>query len=171
MNAWKLVQLSLNERRRPFLRCPLLLLPEIHAIQVSIRDLSVHQRNVIGGKAGKECVPTPRLINQSTADISELVDEKSIKQLPFNGRDPSSLVLLAPGTTNVLNPGGKLQAVNSIPTETGASANDGRQGSTDYLLDGVQSVDTYLLLEAPFPNADAMQEFRVITNHWSRVPA
>ena len=108
----------------------------------------------------------PELINQSTADISELVDENSIKQLPLNGRDPSSLVLLAPGTTNVLNRGGKLQAVNSIPTETGASANGGRQGSTYYLLDGVQNMATYLLLDAPFPNADATQEFRVITNNY-----
>ncbi len=109
---------------------------------------------------------TPALINQSTAELSELVDENSIKQLPLNGRDPSSLVLLAPGTTNVLNRGGKLQAVNSIPTETGASANGGRQGSTYYLLDGVQNMDTYLLLDAPFPNADATQEFRVITNNY-----
>ena len=106
------------------------------------------------------------LINQSTAEVSTLVDENAIKQLPLNGRDPSSLVLLAPGTTNVLNRGGKLQAVNSIPTETGASANGGRQGSTYYLLDGVQNMDTYLLLDAPFPNADATQEFRVITNNY-----
>ena len=108
----------------------------------------------------------PQLINESTADISELVNEHAIKELPLNGRDPSSLVLLAPGTTNVLNRGGKLQAVNSIPTETGASANGGRQGSTYYLLDGVQNMDTYLLLDAPFPNADATQEFRVITNNY-----
>ncbi len=108
----------------------------------------------------------PALIDQSTAQVSTLVDENAIKQLPLNGRDPSSLVLLAPGTTNVLNRGGKLQAVNSIPTETGASANGGRQGSTYYLLDGVQNMDTYLLLDAPFPNADATQEFRVITNNY-----
>jgi hypothetical protein len=69
-------------------------------------------------------------INQSTAEISSLVDEHAIKELPLNGRDPSSLVLLAPGITNVLNASGVLQTTNSFPTETGASANGGRQGST-----------------------------------------
>jgi hypothetical protein len=106
------------------------------------------------------------LINQSTAEISEVVNESSIKQLPLNGRDPSSLVLLAPGMTNVLNRGGFLQTSNAFPTETGASANGGRQGSTYYLLDGVQNMDTYLSLAAPFPNADATQEFRVISNNY-----
>ena len=106
------------------------------------------------------------VINSSTAELSEVVNERSVKELPLNGRDPSSLVLLAPGTTNVLNTAGVLQTTNSFPTETGASVNGGRQGSTYYLLDGVQNMDTYLLLAAPFPNADATQEFRVITNNF-----
>lgn len=106
------------------------------------------------------------LINASTAEVSSLVNEHAVKELPLNGRDPSSLVLLAPGVTNVLNAGGTLQAIAAFPTETGASANGGRQGSTYYLLDGVQNMDTYLLLAAPFPNADATQEFRVITNNF-----
>ena len=109
------------------------------------------------------------LIDQSTAQLSNLVGEHAIKELPLNGRDPASLVLLSPGITNVLNApngSGSLQTTNAFPDETGASANGGRQGSTYYLLDGVQNLDTYLLLAAPFPNADATQEFRVITNNF-----
>ena len=107
------------------------------------------------------------LINTTTAEISSVVDEHAVTQLPLNGRDPSSLVLLSPGVTNVLNTGGGyLQSGFSFPTETGASANGGRQGSTYYLLDGVPNIDTYLGLAAPFPNADATQEFRVITNNF-----
>jgi hypothetical protein len=107
------------------------------------------------------------LINATTAEISTVVDQHAISQLPLNGRDPSSLVFLAPGVTNVLNTGGGyLQTGFSFPTETGGSANGGRQGSTYYLLDGVQNMDTYLLLAAPFPNSDAVQEFRVISNNF-----
>src|ERR1700733_4275426 len=107
------------------------------------------------------------LINTTTAELSTVVNGESITQLPLNGRDPSSLVLLAPGTTNVLNTGGgALQSGFSFPTEQGASANGGRQGSTYYLLDGVPNMDTYMLLAAPFPNADATQEFRVISNNF-----
>jgi Carboxypeptidase regulatory-like domain len=105
------------------------------------------------------------LINATSADISAVINEDEVKDLPLNGRDPSSLVLLTTGVSNALNTNaGWLQA--SIPTETVASAGGGRQGSTYYLLDGVPNMDTYLLSAAPFPNADATQEFRVISNNY-----
>lgn len=60
-----------------------------------------------------------------------------------------------------------VQSGFSFPTETGASASGGRQGSTYYLLDGVPHMDNYTLLAAPFPNSDATQEFRVISNNFN----
>jgi hypothetical protein len=106
-------------------------------------------------------------INATSAEISSVVNEATIKELPLNGRDPSTLVFLVPGVTNVMNTSiGERQAGTSIPTQTGASAGGGRQGSTYYLLDGVSNIDTYELLAAPFPNADATQEFRVVTNNY-----
>ncbi|MFZ1009740.1 MAG: carboxypeptidase-like regulatory domain-containing protein, partial [Candidatus Sulfotelmatobacter sp.] len=116
------------------------------------------------------------LINTTSAELGTAVNELAISQLPLNGRDPSSLVLLAPGTTSVTVPGGSgggmggqpgVQSGFSFPTETGASASGGRQGSTYYLLDGVPHMDNYTLLAAPFPNADATQEFRVISNNFN----
>ncbi len=99
-------------------------------------------------------------LNTTSAEISSVVDENTIRELPLNGRDPSTLVFLSPGVTNVMNTSiGERQAGTSIPTQTGASAGGGRQGSTYYLLDGVSNIDTYELLAAPFPNADATQEF------------
>ncbi len=118
-------------------------------------------------------VENAELINTTTAELGTTVDQAAITQLPLNGRDPSSLVFLAPGTTNVIGGSGGgegsqpgIQSGFSFPTETGASANGGRQGSTYYLLDGVPHMDNYLLITAPFPNADAIQEFRVITNNF-----
>src|ERR1700683_2727653 len=109
------------------------------------------------------------LINTTTPELGTTVNEAAVTQLPLNGRDPSSLVFLAPGTTSVLAGGGQpgIQAGFSFPTETGASANGGRQGSTEYYLDGVPNMDNYLGLTAPFPNADATQEFRVISNNFN----
>ena len=108
------------------------------------------------------------LINTTTAELGSTVNEAAISELPLNGRDPSSLVLLAPGTDNVLHHGGEgIQTGFSFPNETGASANGGRQGSTFYMLDGVTNMDNYNDLTAPFPNADATQEFKVITNNFS----
>src|ERR1035437_3453146 len=108
---------------------------------------------------------TGALINSTSADISAVINEDEVKDLPLNGRDPSSLVLLTTGVSYVLaTNAGWLQA--AIPTETAASAGGGRQGSTYYLLDGVPNMDTYLLTAAPFPNADATQEFKVISNNY-----
>ena len=116
------------------------------------------------------------LINTTTAELGTAVNQAAVTELPLNGRDPSSLVLLAPGTTSVTVPGGSgggmggqpgVQSGFSFPTETGASAGGGRQGSTYYLLDGVPHMDDYMLLAAPFPNSDATQEFRVISNNFN----
>jgi hypothetical protein len=115
------------------------------------------------------------LINTTTPELGTTVNEAAITQLPLNGRDPSSLVFLSPGTVSVvLQPSGSgaggqpgVQAGFSFPTETGASAGGGRQGSTEYYLDGVPNMDNYMGITAPFPNADATQEFRVITNNFN----
>ncbi len=107
------------------------------------------------------------LINTTTADLSQVVDEDTVKELPLNGRDPGTLVTLSAGVTNELNSNAStLQTTNSFPNETGASAGGQRQGSTWYLLDGVSHMDTYLMLALPFPNPDATQEFRVISNNF-----
>jgi len=112
-------------------------------------------------------VADAEVIDTTTAEIGTTVNEEAVKELPLNGRNPASLVLLATGTTNVLNTaGGKVQGETTIPDETGASIGGGRQGSTFYMLDGAPNMDTYMALAAPFPNPDATQEFRVITNNY-----
>ncbi len=106
------------------------------------------------------------LVNTTSAELGTTINSTEITQLPLNGRDPSALVFLAPGmTAGGGQPG--VQSGFSFPSETGASANGGRQGSTYYLLDGVPNMDNYTGLSAPFPNPDATQEFRVITNNFN----
>ena len=105
-------------------------------------------------------------LQTESAAISTTVNETAIKELPLNGRNPASLVLLTPGTQDILQLGGTNQAYTTHPDQSGASSNGGRQGSTYYLLDGSNNMDPYLLLAAPFPNADATQEFSVIGNNF-----
>jgi hypothetical protein len=107
------------------------------------------------------------LINTTTAEIGTTVGQEAVQELPLNGRNPSDLVMLSAGVTNVLNTGGGThQGETTMPDESGASAGGGRQGSTYYMLDGAPNMDTYMALAAPFPNPDATQEFRVITNNF-----
>jgi outer membrane receptor protein involved in Fe transport len=122
----------------------------------------------LGGSSDSVTVTSDAdLINTTTAELGQTVDEATIKDLPLNGRDPGTLVFLSAGVTNELNSNAStLQTTNSFPNESGASAGGQRQGSTWYLLDGISHMDTYLLLALPFPNPDATQEFRVISNNF-----
>jgi hypothetical protein len=107
------------------------------------------------------------LLNTTDGSLGETINSTAISQLPLNGRTPATLVLLAPGMTM----GGNSydQTGFSFPSsmEPSISANGGDQGSVYFLLDGVPNMDTYLGLEAPFPNSDATREFRVISNNFN----
>jgi hypothetical protein len=115
-------------------------------------------------------------VETESAALQQVVNERAITELPLNGRNPADLVFLTPGTVNLLNPNpgngnflsdvGQHQSYTTFPIETGASSGGGRQGSTLYFLDGAYNMDNYHLLAAPFPNADATQEFQVIGNNF-----
>jgi hypothetical protein len=107
------------------------------------------------------------LVHTETAELGQTINEQSIVELPLNGRNPASLVLLTPGTVDLSPTNASfLQSYTTFPNEVAASVNGGRQGSTYYLLDGVYNIDNYELVAAPFPNPDATQEFSVIGNNF-----
>ncbi|PYV36574.1 MAG: hypothetical protein DMG06_30440, partial [Acidobacteria bacterium] len=106
-------------------------------------------------------------INTTNGAIGQVVEQTAIVELPINGRNPAELVFLAPGAVDGFKFGGfTRQEFTTFPTETGASVNGGRQGSTYYMLDGSNNMDNYHNNATPFPNSDATQEFRVITNNF-----
>jgi hypothetical protein len=99
-------------------------------------------------------VPT---IDLESAQISNIVDQKRILNLPLLTRDPYSLVLLSPGTQ---------QTTSSLG---GFSVNGQRERNNNFLLDGVDNNDASV---PGIPggvagiNPDSTQEFRVITNNF-----
>ena len=112
-------------------------------------------------------VADAELLNTTSAELGTTINEAAISALPLDGHDPSSLVFLIPGSVDVQHHGGEtIQTGFSFPTETGAGIGSGRNGSTFYMLDGVTNMDNYDLLTAPFPNADATQEFKVLTSNF-----
>jgi hypothetical protein len=94
-------------------------------------------------------------VDLETAQVSNLVDERSIKDLPLITRNPYELVLLSPGTS---------QTNTSLG---GISVNGSRERNNNFLLDGVDNNDTSVpgiiggVLSA---DPESTQEFRVITN-------
>ena len=97
-------------------------------------------------------------IDLETSQVSNLVDERKIKDLPLITRDPYQLVLLAPGTSQTDSSHG------------GFSVNGARDRNNNFLLDGVDNNDTSVpggpsgVLAA---NPDSTEEFRVITDNFN----
>jgi Carboxypeptidase regulatory-like domain len=99
--------------------------------------------------------------------LSSVIQQKAIVDLPLENRNPASLVFLSAGMMNGgRTVAGQNQGLTTYPGEQIAFANGGRQGSTYYMLDGTNNMDTYLNLTAPFPNPEAIQEFRVLLNNF-----
>ena len=107
-------------------------------------------------------------VDTTTGEVGLVIDEKTITELPLNGRNPAALVALAPGAvdanqvTNFNTPG----PGSGFPTETGASVNGSRMGGVFYQLDGLVAMNNYFQTADPFPNADATEEFHVLSNNF-----
>ena len=71
-----------------------------------------------------EVTEAPPDVQTTTSTISETVDSKTIRELPLNGRDWTSLATLQPGVTSIPNQVG-----------TGFSANKGNRGFGNQLSD------------------------------------
>ncbi|MGH9403072.1 MAG: TonB-dependent receptor domain-containing protein, partial [Terriglobia bacterium] len=110
---------------------------------------------------------TPLVTTQS-ATLGQLVNQRSIVDLPLNGRDVQQLVFLAAGTTDVT---GHYCGVGCeggiIPGEQYAMVNGTMANSVNYQLDGTDNTDPYINTNLPFPNPDAVQEFNVQTGNMS----
>jgi hypothetical protein len=101
------------------------------------------------------------LLEATTASMGQVVDSRSIVNLPLNARNAYSLVFLAPGVTGTVS-----TAFNS----QNFSINGGRPGSTDVLVDGIPSAPGLvnpIQGFSVFPSVDSVEEFKVQTNAYS----
>jgi hypothetical protein len=111
-------------------------------------------------------------LETTSGAVSQVINQKSIVELPLNGRNPAELVFVAPASVNGNQATGAIGLPGSgsgFPNpgqETAASVNGSRMGGVFYMLDGVNHMDNYFMNANPFPNPDATQEFRVLTNNF-----
>ena len=109
--------------------------------------------NVVAGEGGVE-------INTQTQELSDVVSQKQITELPTLTRNPYDLVGLS-GNVSEGDP------VNMTMRGTGFAINGQRSASTNILLDGGENVDLYTATVGQSVPLDAVQEFRVITSNFS----
>jgi hypothetical protein len=101
------------------------------------------------------------LVELRESQLSTTIERKQISDLPLNGRAAISLVQLVPGVTTF--------APSATIGDTAGnkfSLNGNRTNENSYYLDG--SYDTSFMSQGGnvFPNPDALQEFRVLTNNF-----
>ncbi len=94
-------------------------------------------------------------LEQESAALGNTIDQKQIVELPLLGRNPYSLVLLAPG---VMPKGG---------AGAGPIINGGRSNTSEILLDGAETRNSTTNDIAYTPPLETVAEFKVYTNGYS----
>lgn len=107
---------------------------------------------------------TAPLIESERSSIGNVIDNKTIVDLPLNGRNFIRLGSLAPGTTRGAPGNGTVASRQGGEVLT---VNGQRAGYNNYLLDGIDNNETNLGLAVIIPSVDAIQEFRLQTANYS----
>ena len=98
------------------------------------------------------------LLQTANAEVSDVISNRQVEQLPLNGRQFLQLAQLADGAA--IPPGGTrgaaLEQAGSLPAVYGQ-----RSGHNIYLLDGVKVTDEFFNNLVISPSVDAIQEFKI----------
>jgi len=123
---------------------------------------------VAGGSETVEVTAAVTLINTEDASMGHAFDTQQIQSLPFEGREPTSILTLQPGVAYT----GNSRAINS-QTQSGfdwdsrsGTVNGGRSDQTNVTLDGTDNNDQAsgrALQGAIRVPLDSLEEFRVTT--------
>ncbi len=110
---------------------------------------------------------TPQ-VNTSNATLSQVIGHRQIIDLPLNGRNAASLILLTAGVANATNEGFGINEGDSktFPAAIVSSSDGTLPDQQNYLLDGGNNVDEMTDANDPFPFPDALQEFSVQTTNY-----
>src|SRR5258707_5769629 len=106
-------------------------------------------------------------VETRSGEVSSLISEKQVTELPLNGRNYAQLALMVPG---VSPPSGGSFSANGtgLDSHVDMSVNGNQSNANMWTVDGVNNMDVgsnaTLLV---FPSIDSIQEFRVERNSFS----
>ena len=111
------------------------------------------------------------MLQNSSSELGSVIQTTEIQQLPLNGRNFSSLLILSPGVTPVST----AQGSGISSTDAGITGIPGtgfykpsffgqQNRETYYLMDGLINTDLRGATYGFLPIIDAMQEFRVVSH-------
>ncbi len=134
------------------------------------QNLAIEVNLVLSGAAQNIRVTAQVDVLRTTdASVGEVVEPKSIEELPLNGRMLLDLVLTVPGTHQGF--GAQQGNVNPLywrPGQNSAlSIGGGRPNANFYLLDGATNTDPTFNTQNLSPSPDAVKEFQVETSSYT----
>ena len=110
-------------------------------------------------------------VETRSGEISSLISEKQVTELPLNGRNYAQLALMVPGVSPVTQAGagGAFGTQGTgLDSHVDMSVNGNQSNANLWTVDGVNNMDVgsnaTLLI---FPSIDSIQEFRVERNSFS----
>ena len=116
-----------------------------------------------------EVTAQPEVLKTADASLGEVVEPRSIRELPLNGRMLIDLVLTVPGAH--LGHGAQTGDMNPLYWRPGqrsaVSIGGNRPNANYYLLDGATDTDPTFNTLNLSPDPDAVQEFKVQTGSYS----
>lgn len=111
-----------------------------------------------------EVAAAAQLLTTESATVGTVIAEKSINDLPLNGRNFLQLVALAPNVTYGFAPPSIAASRQGGDRVNQNISVGGMRGTwNNYTLDGVANVDPNFNLYIQLPSIDALQEFKVQT--------
>ena len=110
------------------------------------------------------------LLQPETNSLGQVIEQRSVTDLPLNGRNPIALAQLAPG---IVPQGSPSSGNSSTGSPVGANPfalgdfqmGGGQAGQSQILIDGVPTNGAYLNVVTVIPTQDAIEEFKVQTNN------
>jgi hypothetical protein len=91
--------------------------------------------------------------------FKQTIDEKTVTELPLNGRQVTSLITLSGAAANA--PAGNVGGNKTFYSSVIVSVAGGQGNQTDYRLDGGDNNDYMTNINLPFPFPDAINQFSV----------
>ncbi|HTS51301.1 MAG TPA: carboxypeptidase regulatory-like domain-containing protein, partial [Bryobacteraceae bacterium] len=108
---------------------------------------------------------TPEVIEPTRTELSQVVAEREIENLPINGRQFLDFVLLTPnvyaGRTNISNPSSPGE-----PQQVDLSFAGLHESTSMILVDGANNMNRVFGRSRSAPSEEAVQEFRVLNNNY-----
>ena len=138
----------------------------VKAVQVSADSTArVDEQLMVGGEDQTvEVVDAAPLLKADKADVSDIIDERTVSEVPIPNRNFTAMAMLVPGTT--MMDSAREASVENPQGSASIFFNGLRFGGVSYQLDGTDNRDPVLGIIVINPTLESVQEVKITTSNF-----